>query len=315
MKPTAPHYTEYDRNAFEEIERWKAPEQGRIGKAWAIVNRPIDAAGDFLMNVKGVGPALQTVVKGLTDVCNDVAQWSVRPEAIFAEFRNDGHRDVHAYADIARLDLERVDQVVGRLAAKYKLMAGGEGGVSGATGAVGLAVDIPALILINLRAIAEYSAYYGIDPMRQSERVYALKVLAAASLGASSSKSLALAQLTRISKDVAKGRTWKELEQHTFVKLIQKLAKELGIRLTKAKLAQVVPVVGAAVGFGFNYHFTSKVCDAAYHLYRERFLAQKYRPPAAADARVRPPEGKGQQHPPHHDVIDVEAAAAKAACG
>ena len=46
--------------------------------------------------------------------------------------------------------------------------------------------------------------------------------------------------------------------------------------LTKAKLAQVVPVAGAVIGGGFNAYYTDKVCKAAFYLYRERFLAEKY---------------------------------------
>ena len=59
-------------------------------------------------------------------------------------------------------------------------------------------------------------------------------------------------------------------------KIIQEIAKALGIRLTKAKLAQMIPVMGAAIGGGYNAYFTSKVCETAWYLYRERFLAEKY---------------------------------------
>jgi len=41
-------------------------------------------------------------------------------------------------------------------------------------------------------------------------------------------------------------------------------------------MAQIVPVTGAVVGSGFNAYYTSKVCDAAFNLYRERFLLRKY---------------------------------------
>ena len=85
-----------------------------------------------------------------------------------------------------------------------------------------------------------------------------------------------MAQLVKLSRDVAKKATWKQLEQSVFVKIIQEIAKSLGINLTKAKLAQTIPAAGAVVGGGFNAYFTSKVCDAAYFLYRERFLALKY---------------------------------------
>jgi hypothetical protein len=89
-------------------------------------------------------------------------------------------------------------------------------------------------------------------------------------------KGVAMAQLVKIAKEVAKKKAWKDLEKHSFVKIIRHIAKALGIRLTKAKLAQVIPIAGAAVGAGFNAYYTAKVCDAAYNLYRERFLAEKY---------------------------------------
>ena len=35
-------------------------------------------------------------------------------------------------------------------------------------------------------------------------------------------------------------------------------------------------MTGAVVGAGFNAYYTAGVCEAAYYLYRERFLARKY---------------------------------------
>jgi hypothetical protein len=43
----------------------------------------------------------------------------------------------------------------------------------------------------------------------------------------------------------------------------RRVARALGIRLTKAKLAEAVPYAGALVGGGFNVYFTNKVCAAA----------------------------------------------------
>jgi hypothetical protein len=60
------------------------------------------------------------------------------------------------------------------------------------------------------------------------------------------------------------------------VQAIQQIAKALSIRLTRAKLSHVLPVAGAAIGGGFNAYYTDKVCKAAFYLYRERFLAEKY---------------------------------------
>lgn len=266
----------YDQHAILEIHAWKNPEIGWFGQAMKIINTPLDKAGDALFNAPGVGDVIKKAIQGLTSLSNDVAHWSVRPEAILKEFRGDSHLHIKSIQDIPSLELEEIDKVVGWLAAKYKGMALVEGVGTGVTGAAGLAADIPALITLNLRAIGEYATYYGFDIARQEERLFALNILGLASSPTDASKSLAMAQLIRISRDVAKKTTWDELGKHAFVKIIQEIAKAVGIRLTKAKLAQTIPIAGAVIGGGFNAYFTMKVCDSAYYLYRERFLAEKY---------------------------------------
>jgi len=268
--------SEYEQRALREIHEWKNPELGWFDQAMKTVNWPLDKAGDLVLATPGVGDVIRLSVQGVTSVCNDVAQWSVRPEAIYAEFRSDGHTAISKPADIFALDLEHIDRVVGFLAAKYKAIALVEGAGTGALGLLAIPPDIAALLALTLRAIGEYATYYGFDVSSQQERLFAMNVLGLASSPTDLSKGLAMAQLVRIAQDVAKKRTWKQLEQHTFVQVIQQIAKALGIRLTKAKLAQILPVAGAAVGGGFNAYFTSKVCDAAFYIYRERFLATKY---------------------------------------
>lgn len=140
----------------------------------------------------------------------------------------------------------------------------------------GIPSDIVALITLNQRAIGEYATYCGFDICSQQERLFALNILGLASSPNDASKQVAMAQLVRIAQDVAKKRTWKQLEESTFVRIVQIIARSLGVRLTKAKLAQVVPATGALVGGGFNAYYTSKVCDAAFFLYRERLLAERY---------------------------------------
>jgi len=188
------------------------------------------------------------------------------------------------------------------LDAKYKGIALVEGAGTGFVGLPGIPADIVALITLNLRAIGEYATYYGFDISSQEERLFAMNVLGLASSPTDASKGLAMAQLVRIAQDVAKKRTWKELEQHAFVQLIQQLAKALSIRLTKAKLAQVVPVAGAAVGGGFNAYFTAKVCDAAYYLYRERFLAAKHGA-EVIEVTVEPAQDLDPHYPEEGEIV------------
>ena len=268
--------TPYEEQAIKEIQAWKNPELGWIGQAMRAINWPLDKAGDLVLATPGLGDAIQASIQGLTGVCNDMAQWSVRKDAIYAEFQKGGHSNIKKESDVFGLNLEDVDRIVSWLDTKYKGIALAEGAGAGALGLLAIPPDVVALITMNLRAIGEYATYYGFNIHSQEERLFAMNVLGLASSPTDASKGIAMAQLVRIAQDVARKRTWKELEKHAFVQVIQQIAKALGIRLTKAKLAQVIPVAGAAVGGGFNAYFTSKVCDGAYFLYRERFLAKKY---------------------------------------
>jgi hypothetical protein len=267
----------YEENALREITAWKHPTLGWFGRAMSVINWPLDKAGDLVMKTPGVGWVLEKSIGGLVSVTNDAARWSVRPDSIFEEYRKAGHR-VHAHGDLRLLDLEHVDRTIGWLGPKYKGIALTEGATFGALGLPGIPPDIVALVVLNLRAIAEYATYCGFEVSTHQEGLFAMHVLGLASSPNDAAKGMAMAQLVKIAQDVAKKKAWKELEQQAFVRLLQQIAKSLGIRLTKAKLAESVPYAGALVGGGFNAYFTNKVCDAAYFLYRERFLAAKYGP-------------------------------------
>jgi hypothetical protein len=266
--------TRYEQHAIREIDLFKNPGQTWLTAAWDNVNKPLEWLGDKAFDTT-IGETVAKAVHGLVSVINDGASWSVRSEAIYEEFRSEGHR-VRQGPDIHQLDLERVDKTVGYLAAKYKVTAAAEGAATGSLGAAGIAVDIPALVAIAMRAVCEYATYYGFDVSIEGERAFAMTILGAASSSTVAAKQVALAELTKLSVLIAQRKTWAELQQLLSVQVIKKIAQALGMRLTKAKLAQIVPLVGAGVGAGFNGWYVGSVTETAYHLYRERFLIEKY---------------------------------------
>jgi hypothetical protein len=275
--------SDYEENAHRQIQEWKSPSQSWFDKVMVIASWPVEKAGKALLNTPGLGPAIQKAFGGLVGLINDIAQWSVRPQAILEEYRRFGHADISDLGHVYCLDLSAIDRVLGWLDTKYEGMALMEGAAAGGTSvltpAAALAVipaDVTALLALNLRAVGEYATYCGFDVSLPHERLFALNVLALASSPTDGAKQLAMAQLVRIARDVALKKSWATLEQHVFVQAVQQIAEALSIRLTKAKLAQVIPVAGAVIGGGFNAYFTDKVCKAAFYLYRERFLAEKY---------------------------------------
>lgn len=267
--------TNYEKEQAKKIEEWKNPPKTWLGTALTTIYYPVKKAGEVVGAIPGVNWVVQNAIGGVVSTLNDVAHWSVSPETVYQDFRNKGH-DVHTSNDIFKLDLEQVDSLVGYIGAKYKSITFAEGAAAGYTGIIGLVPDIIALITLNQRAIAEYATYFGFDINSQQERIFALNILSHASSPDDASKQVAMAQLIKIAKQIAQKKSWDELNKHGFVKLLQKIAEALSVRLTKQKLAQIIPVTGAVVGGGFNAYYTGKVCDTAFYLYRERFLSEKY---------------------------------------
>lgn len=270
-------HSSYDRNALKQIESFKRPSSilpAFLASAVDTVSSAVDSGADFVMD-NAVGDIMRKATAGVVDVAMDAASWTVWTSAILEEFRTDGHC-VKQLDDIRLLELEQVDKTVGYLGAKYKALALTTGGASGAIGLPGIPISVAALVALSLRAVAEYATYYGCSVELQSERLYALQVLSLAATPSAAAKQLMLANLAQAGKMAAKKASWAVLQQQAVVRAIQRIAQSLGIHLTKAKLAQVVPVVGAATGAGFDAWFMANVTEAAYHCYRERFLQQKY---------------------------------------
>lgn len=265
----------YERRALQEIKAFKNPQESAFGRVWGQITAPVGKFANYVFDTP-VGKAVTKAVQGIVSMLNDGASWSVRTESIYAEFRSDGCTSVRGPTDIHRLSLEQVDKTVGHLAAKYKAFAAAEGAAAGTLGAPAIIADVPVLAGIALRAVNEFAAYYGFETSTQSERMFAMAVLSAASSPTVATKQVALAELTRASVMIGQRKTWEELQKVLSVNAIKKVAEALGVRLTKAKLAQVVPVTGAVVGAGFNAWYLGAVSETAYMLYRERFLIEKY---------------------------------------
>ena len=101
---------------------------------------------------------------------------TVSVEGVMQAYRRRG-LGVASLSEIHDLAVEDIDQVAGRLCFKYQAMAIGEGLGVGFAGLPPSVVDIPALIGLSMRALAEIAAYYGYDVSQTWEQKFALMVL------------------------------------------------------------------------------------------------------------------------------------------
>ncbi len=267
----------YEQDVVRELHRWRNPDKGVFTNAYDKMSSIIDQATDTLRAVPGVDWTLDTFVAGVIESLNELAHNLVWSDDIYNAFRRGGH-DVTGPGHVHNLDLRHVDEAVATMRIPYAAVAGAEGATTGFVGAAGIVPDILALTTINLRATGEYATYYGFDVTQPEERRFALSVLSASAGSSDINKDFALKPISRASQGIAKRQAIESAGQYAITGSIKKIAEKLGVKLTRAKLAQMLPVAGAIIGGGLNVMYTQKVCTTAQHLYRERFLMSKYGP-------------------------------------
>jgi hypothetical protein len=141
--------SEYEQHALREIHAWKNPEIGWFGQAMKLIDWSLDRAGDLILSCPGLGDAIRNSLMGLCGICNDLAPWSVQREAIYEEFRKEGHPEIKKPADVFTIDLEHVDRIGAWLDMKYTGIALVEGAGAGDIGLLGIPPDIVALIALT----------------------------------------------------------------------------------------------------------------------------------------------------------------------
>jgi len=148
----------------------------------------------------------------------------------------------------------------------YRTMATAEGAVTGAGGfLLGLA-DFPLLLSLKLKLLFDTAARYGYDVHDYTERLYLLHVFQLA-----------------FSSQHARNETYRRLADWDAYRLTLPLdpnefdwrafQQEYRDYIDLAKMAQLVPVIGAAVGAVANYKLMEQLGDTAMNCYRMRHFA------------------------------------------
>ena len=150
------------------------------------------------------------------------------------------------------------------------------GGAAGAFGALGLVVDVPATVALALRTSRLVGLCYGFGADTEGERVYILDILQLAGANSREQRAEAMDRLAK-GRAVMESGDWKKIARLAgqttgSVAATRRVATTLGVNLSTRKMAQIAPVIGAAVGAGVNAAFQSDVADAAQFAYRARWL-------------------------------------------
>lgn len=159
--------------------------------------------------------------------------------------------------------LELTEAVILEKIETYKKTAAAEGGITGAGGLLLAFADFPLLIGIKMKMLFDIARQYGFDTSLYKERVYLLHIF-----------QLAFSSQQHTQAVYKQMQNWKEKEAALPDDINQfdwrNFQQEYRDYIDLAKMAQLIPVIGAAVGLVVNYRLLKKLGKTAMNAYRMR---------------------------------------------
>jgi hypothetical protein len=168
---------------------------------------------------------------------------------------------------LADKSLEERDEKAEKQITAYQTTAAVEGGLTGAGGLLWGLADFPLLLGIKIKLLFDLAATYGYDVKDYRERLYILYIF---------QLSFSSRQHQRQTYDhiAAWEATVSTLPEDIHQLDWRTLQQEYRDYLDIAKMAQLVPVIGAPVGAVVNYRLLRKLGDTAKNAYRMRILKE-----------------------------------------
>lgn len=145
----------------------------------------------------------------------------------------------------------------------YKKAAAAEGGITGAGGILLAFADFPILLSIKLKLLFDIATMYGYNVKDYRERLYILHIF---SLAFSSQQH----RRTIYDQIVDWDEKSKQLSEDINAFDWRNFQQEYRDHIDLAKLAQLIPGIGAVVGFVVNYRLINKLGITAMNAYRMR---------------------------------------------
>ncbi|HSK13478.1 MAG TPA: EcsC family protein, partial [Phnomibacter sp.] len=150
----------------------------------------------------------------------------------------------------------------------YRTTAAAEGGITGWGGFWSAMADFPALLTIKLKFLFDVAAIYGYNTANMNERIFLLKVFQLAFSSPLKKKETYL-QMAAWAEDARSIPSDPEaLDWYRF-------QQDYRDYLDVAKLLQMIPGIGAAVGLVVNYNLMNRLADTAIMCYRLRWMHEK----------------------------------------
>ena len=238
---------QYEARVLAEAEVWRERQLRRPG-LWDMTTR---ATQDRINRIipERVHQIVTSGVELTTRGIMAGAEWTTAKPLL--------HGDLRTREDLIRT---RIDL--------YRTTASAEGGVAGAGGFLLAAADFPALLAIKVKLLAEIGALYGHSGKSLAERLYLLRIFQLA-FSSARHRPEALAALEAAGRGLHQPERIQDFDWRKF-------QLEYRDYIDLAKLAQLIPVIGAPVGAVVNWRLTTRLATTAMNAYRLRWFEDEH---------------------------------------
>lgn len=234
----------YELQTRAEMESWKV----RMRKAPNVVqrlSRTLQARVNRIIPEK-VHQAITVTIKQM-----------VRGVLFGSSYTVPGKQEYASFAEM--------EEAVRKRIGFYRHTAAAEGGVTGAGGILLGLADFPILLSMKLKLLFDIATMYGFDVKDYRERLYILFIFQLA-FSSQDHRRQVFAQME--DWDHHAGALPEKEESFDWRAFQQEYRDYLDI----AKMAQLMPVIGAAVGIVVNYRLVTRLGETAMNAYRMRLL-------------------------------------------
>lgn len=270
-------FSPYERKQYAALCRWRDAEPTLVPRAATRTRGAVGRTVGKLIPAAALRLALESSQR-LAEKTSD--QRSILRRA-----------GADSLADLVAGPLQRNDALARRVGRRSMALAGGSGALFGVSGALGLAADIPTLLVIAFRSIQRVGLCYGEDCMAGGQNLpLAIFALASANNGQEKRSAwefvLAAAE-AEVSSGAVRSSALRAAN-HGVVKStaalgFNRVARQVSARLGWCLAGGAIPFAGAVIGGSVNAWYLREVTQAAQRSFQWRWLATRRH--AAGDIR------------------------------
>ncbi|MFY4774598.1 EcsC family protein [Metabacillus sp. RGM 3146] len=186
---------------------------------------------------------------------------------------------IQSINDCKRLSADQQHFIANTQLAKHRLYSFLQGGLTGAGGLLLFGVDLPALSIIQMKAVQVAAMSYGYETNSPYEMMNSLKVYHAAILPKHLRWKAWVGLMDELDSMPDFPFLYEGDEQLADESLIHQAASQIGkffiVSAARRKVFQGIPLIGIAACAGANYRFTKQVTDFAQNYYACRRLKER----------------------------------------